>query len=105
MSNQDAPNSSEDRWVIVLGKIVRIPILIGAAAILYYGLSPDISHRPIGTLTLSDIVTWAVIAAGVIWLVKLAFKSPSEEAAANWGIAGFLIILAFIGLIVYLARH
>lgn len=105
MSDGETPTGIEDRWLVIPGKIFRFVFLVGAASLVFYGFSPDIINRPLGTLTISEILGWLIAIALVVWLMKLAFKSTSDEAAELWGYGALLSVIGFIALIVYATRH
>ena len=100
-SNEDAP----ERWLVIVGRISRVILLIGMAAIVCYGLSPTIGDRPLGTLTLSELSSAAILAAVTILLVRRAFVSVSDAAAEIWGYLMLLIVFGVVALIFYASRH
>lgn len=104
MSDGSAPDGVEG-WLIIPGKIFRFVFLVGAASLIFYGLSPNISNRPIGTLTISELIFWAAVTAACIWLMRLAFKSTTDEAAELWGYGALLSVIGFVALIFYAIRH
>ena len=102
-SNQH-PEEPREAFVIGVGKVFPPIFLIGAAATLWYGFAPDISNRPLGSLTISDLTIWLALALISIWLLRISFRTATDEAAELWGYLALLIILGIVGFIFYASR-
>lgn len=94
------PPKPRKKWLIRMGKTVRFVFIANIAAILAYS-APSIGDRPLGTITLNELVGGLFCFGLALACIKWMFNSIEDETAENWAtgavsVAAIAIIIAMI---------
>lgn len=95
-----------DRWLDLIGIASRILIYACFIGLMYLFKPDDISNKPIGNLTISDLFNgfvWGGIVLGLVCLLLSPSGNPSIRK--TWGGLGVVLIASITIWIIYLSRN
>jgi len=87
-------------WMIRIGKTVRF-VVIGLIGIVLAYNAPSIGDRPLGSVTLNEILSLVFYIGLALLCVRWMFHSIEDETAEGWanvsaGVAALIVIAAII---------
>ncbi|WP_407122839.1 hypothetical protein [Bradyrhizobium sp. STM 3561] len=93
-------------WLRPVGFVTRLMTYAALLLLLYINCPDDISHRPLGSLTLSEIIKTAFFIGAGLVLVRALFNPVDDETVRDaWGWLGVWAAAALGCAVLYFRSH